>query len=96
VKFKDSQHTFLDSEVEIEQDAAIGVGVQIYGTTHIGKGACIDGPSVIKDALVGADAKIRPFCHLEGAHVKAGAIVGPFARLSLVPKCVNKPRGQFC
>ena len=35
------------------------------------------GPGVI----VGDDVDIRAFCHLEGATVEAGAVIGPYARL---------------
>ena len=35
------------------------------------------GPGVV----VGADVEIRAFCHLEGATVEAGAVIGPYARL---------------
>jgi bifunctional UDP-N-acetylglucosamine pyrophosphorylase/glucosamine-1-phosphate N-acetyltransferase len=35
------------------------------------------GPGVV----VGDDVEIRAFCHLEGATVEAGAVVGPYARL---------------
>ncbi|MFQ5774997.1 MAG: bifunctional UDP-N-acetylglucosamine diphosphorylase/glucosamine-1-phosphate N-acetyltransferase GlmU [Kiloniellaceae bacterium] len=35
------------------------------------------GPGVV----VGDDAEIRSFCHLEGARIEPGAVVGPFARL---------------
>ncbi|HEX4261373.1 MAG TPA: bifunctional UDP-N-acetylglucosamine diphosphorylase/glucosamine-1-phosphate N-acetyltransferase GlmU [Acetobacteraceae bacterium] len=41
------------------------------------------GPNVVfgPDVAVESGAEIRAFCHLEGARVGAGAIVGPFARL---------------
>lgn len=50
--------------------------------TVIGRDAIIAqnvvfGPGV----TVESGAEIRAFCHLEGAHVSSGAIVGPFARL---------------
>lgn len=50
--------------------------------TAIGRDAIIEqnvifGPGV----TVETGARIRAFCHLEGAHVSRGAIVGPYARL---------------
>jgi bifunctional UDP-N-acetylglucosamine pyrophosphorylase/glucosamine-1-phosphate N-acetyltransferase len=41
------------------------------------------GPNVVfgPGVTVDGDAEIRAFSHLEGCHVGAGAIVGPFARL---------------
>ncbi len=50
--------------------------------TEIGRDALIEpyvvfGPGV----TVETGAEIRAFCHLEGCHIAAGAVVGPFARL---------------
>jgi bifunctional UDP-N-acetylglucosamine pyrophosphorylase/glucosamine-1-phosphate N-acetyltransferase len=41
------------------------------------------GPHVVfgPGVSVGDDVQIRPYCHLEGCSVAAGAIIGPFARL---------------
>lgn len=50
--------------------------------TVIGRDAVIEGPVVFGAGVtVESGARIRPFSHLEGCHVSAGAIVGPFARL---------------
>ena len=40
-------------------------------------------PNVVFGAgvIIETGVEIRPFCHLEGCTVKAGAIIGPFARL---------------
>jgi bifunctional UDP-N-acetylglucosamine pyrophosphorylase/glucosamine-1-phosphate N-acetyltransferase len=50
--------------------------------TWVGRDATIE-PHVIfgPGVTVETGARIRAFSHLEGAHVGAGAIVGPFARL---------------
>jgi bifunctional UDP-N-acetylglucosamine pyrophosphorylase/glucosamine-1-phosphate N-acetyltransferase len=50
--------------------------------TWVGRDATIE-PNVIfgPGVTVETGARIRAFSHLEGAHVGAGAIVGPFARL---------------
>lgn len=50
--------------------------------THIGPDAVV-GPNVVfgPGVTVENGAEIRAFCHLEGCHVSAGAVVGPFARL---------------
>jgi bifunctional UDP-N-acetylglucosamine pyrophosphorylase/glucosamine-1-phosphate N-acetyltransferase len=50
--------------------------------TWIGRDATIE-PNVIfgPGVTVETGARIRAFSHLEGAHVGAGAVVGPFARL---------------
>ncbi|MBL27206.1 MAG: bifunctional N-acetylglucosamine-1-phosphate uridyltransferase/glucosamine-1-phosphate acetyltransferase [Rhodospirillaceae bacterium] len=50
--------------------------------TTIGRDVII-GPNVVfgPGVTIGDRVEIRPFCHIEGATVAAGATVGPFARL---------------
>jgi bifunctional UDP-N-acetylglucosamine pyrophosphorylase/glucosamine-1-phosphate N-acetyltransferase len=50
--------------------------------TQIAPGVTIE-PHVVfgPGVTVEAGAVIRAFCHLEGAHVRAGALIGPYARL---------------
>jgi bifunctional UDP-N-acetylglucosamine pyrophosphorylase/glucosamine-1-phosphate N-acetyltransferase len=50
--------------------------------THLGRDVTVEqnvvfGPGVTVETA----AVIRAFCHLEGCHVSAGAVVGPYARL---------------
>ncbi|HUZ13985.1 MAG TPA: bifunctional UDP-N-acetylglucosamine diphosphorylase/glucosamine-1-phosphate N-acetyltransferase GlmU [Caulobacteraceae bacterium] len=56
--------------------------VQLSWDTRIAAGAIVE-PNVVFAAGVAVEtgATIRSFSHLEGALVRAGAIVGPFARL---------------
>ena len=56
--------------------------VWLAADTVIGRDAVI-GQNVVfgPGVTVESGAEILPFCHLEGCHVSAGAIVGPFARL---------------
>ena len=50
--------------------------------TRIGRDVTVHPNVVFGPGVAVADgAEIRPFCHLEGAEVGPGAIVGPFARL---------------
>jgi bifunctional UDP-N-acetylglucosamine pyrophosphorylase / glucosamine-1-phosphate N-acetyltransferase len=41
------------------------------------------GPSVVfgENVVIDSHAEIRAFCHIEGAHIKSGAVIGPFARI---------------
>ncbi len=50
--------------------------------TEIAPGVVIE-PNVVfaEKVVVETGAVIRAFCHLEGAHVRAGALIGPYARL---------------
>jgi bifunctional UDP-N-acetylglucosamine pyrophosphorylase/glucosamine-1-phosphate N-acetyltransferase len=56
--------------------------VFLSADTRIGRDVTIEpfvtfGPDVVIEDRV----EIRSFCHIAGAHVKSGAIIGPFARL---------------
>ncbi len=58
------------ASVYLQHDTKIAPGVTIEPNVFFGPGMRVD-----------EDVHIRAFCHLEGAHIKRGAIVGPFARL---------------
>lgn len=56
--------------------------VWLSADTRLGRDVIVQpnvffGPGVV----VGDDVDIRAFCHLEGATVEAGAVIGPYARL---------------
>lgn len=68
-------------DVAIGQDTVVGVGVQLYGATRIGRRVRLDGPSSITDSALEDGVWIRSFTVLEGARVAAGSGAGPFARL---------------
>ncbi len=81
VTFRDPAGTFIGVDVRLEPDVEIGAGVQLYGTVQIGRGTRIEGPSIVRDSVIGPDVEIAAFCHIVGAKVDRGAKVGPFARL---------------
>ena len=56
--------------VFLAQDTVIGRDAVIEANVVFGPGVTVE-----------SDARIRAFSHLEGCHVSAGAIVGPYARL---------------
>ena len=65
--------------------------------TWIGRDAVIE-PNVVfgPGVTVETGAAIRAFCHLEGCHVSAGAVVGPYARLRPGAELGNDARiGNF-
>ncbi len=69
------------TNVTIEKDVTIGVGVQIYGRTSIARGARIEGPTTLLDSTIGPGVYIRSFSVVEGAVIEEGSGAGPFARL---------------
>lgn len=68
----------IDNGVTMQAPDTVHVALD----THIGRDAMIE-PYVVfgPEVTVESGATIRAFSHLEGCHVSAGAIVGPYARL---------------
>ncbi len=81
VGLEDPTSTLIEPGVVVEADASLGANVQLRGQTRVAAGAQIEANVVVIDCTIEAGAQIRSFSHLEGAVVRAGAIVGPFARL---------------
>ena len=81
VTVRDPAGTHIDVQVQLAADVELGVGVQLRGRTQLAQGVRIDGPSVLVDVQVEADAQVLAFSHLERARVGPRAVVGPYARL---------------
>ncbi len=63
--------TMIDpSSVYLRNDTKIAGDVTIYPNVVFGSGVTVE-----------SNVEIRSFSHIEGAYIKSGAIVGPFARL---------------
>ncbi len=63
------------------RDVSIDVGCVFEGEVSIADGAVIGSNCVIKNAHIGRNANIKPFCHIEDAVVGAASQIGPYARL---------------
>jgi bifunctional UDP-N-acetylglucosamine pyrophosphorylase/glucosamine-1-phosphate N-acetyltransferase len=63
------------------QDVDIDVGCLFEGRVDIGEGASIGAYCVIRNASIAAGARIEALSHIDGAHIGAAAVVGPYARL---------------
>ncbi len=55
--------------------------LELYGATRVEAGATVASHCVLTDAVIGRDATVHSFCHLEGARVGTACQAGPFARL---------------
>jgi bifunctional UDP-N-acetylglucosamine pyrophosphorylase/glucosamine-1-phosphate N-acetyltransferase len=75
------QTCVIDFDVEIAADTVIEPFVQILGNTRIGSDCRIRSYSVISNSRIGDGVLIRHGCVLDGAEVKAGAILGPYSHL---------------
>jgi bifunctional UDP-N-acetylglucosamine pyrophosphorylase/glucosamine-1-phosphate N-acetyltransferase len=71
----------LGPEVWLEPGCELTGPLEIYGSARVGSGARIDSHVWIADSFIDKGAWIRNFSHLEGAEVRRGAQVGPYARL---------------
>ncbi len=65
----------------VEPGAEISGPCEITGASVIRADARIMTNCVIRDSEIEGGAEVRPFSHLEGCVVRAGALVGPYARL---------------
>ncbi len=63
------------------RDVEIDVGCVFEGEVHLGDGVKVSAHCVIRNAKIGADSVIQPFCHIDSAQVGAKASIGPYARL---------------
>lgn len=63
------------------RDVFIDVNCVFEGDVELGDGVVVSPNCVIRNTKVEAGAEIRGFCHLEGAKVGAGSLIGPYARL---------------
>lgn len=75
------ESVIISPDVTIGEDTVIYPDVSITGSTRIGSGSIIERGVLISDSNVSDNVHIRPYCHIEKAHIGSGAIIGPFARL---------------
>lgn len=81
VRFIDSSHTYIDSEVEIGEGTLIYPNTFLTGKTKIGKNVIIEMGAQLTDSIVDDDARVLAYTIMEGAHLRNKAAAGPFARL---------------
>ena len=71
----------IHGNVEVGTDVLIGPNVIFQGNVRLGDDVVIDANTILIDSEIEAGAHIRPFSHLQGAHVGEKAVIGPYARL---------------
>lgn len=81
VRFIDSSHCYIDSEVEIGEGSVIYPNTFITGKTRIGKNVVVEMGAQISSSILEDNTKVLAHSILEGATVRNKASVGPFARL---------------
>ncbi|MDV6373422.1 bifunctional UDP-N-acetylglucosamine diphosphorylase/glucosamine-1-phosphate N-acetyltransferase GlmU [Deinococcus arenicola] len=81
VTLQDPDRINIEDSVKIARDVTLEPGVILRGQTVLAGGVTVGAYSVITDSVLEEGAVIKAHSVLEGAHVGAGADVGPFARL---------------
>jgi bifunctional UDP-N-acetylglucosamine pyrophosphorylase/glucosamine-1-phosphate N-acetyltransferase len=66
---------------ECGRDVLIDVNCVFEGHVTLGDNVRVGANSVLKDVAIEDDVEIKPFCHIDGARIGAGAIIGPYARI---------------
>jgi bifunctional UDP-N-acetylglucosamine pyrophosphorylase/glucosamine-1-phosphate N-acetyltransferase len=67
--------------VELAPDVVVESGAVLRGITRVARGATIDVGCVLKNAVVGEEAIIKPYSVIADSTVGARAEIGPFAHL---------------
>jgi bifunctional UDP-N-acetylglucosamine pyrophosphorylase/glucosamine-1-phosphate N-acetyltransferase len=81
VLVSDRSRLDIRGRLECGRDVRIDVNVVIEGNVSLGDGVSIGANCIVRDAQIGAGARVLPFTHIEGAEVLSDAVVGPYARL---------------
>ncbi|WP_416758636.1 bifunctional UDP-N-acetylglucosamine diphosphorylase/glucosamine-1-phosphate N-acetyltransferase GlmU [Roseateles sp. So40a] len=85
VRLADPARFDLRGTLHCGKDVEIDVNCVFEGAVTLGDGVRIGANCVIRNATIGANARIHEFTHIDGetagASVGEGALIGPFARL---------------
>ncbi|HMO19016.1 MAG TPA: bifunctional UDP-N-acetylglucosamine diphosphorylase/glucosamine-1-phosphate N-acetyltransferase GlmU [Oligoflexia bacterium] len=81
VTFENPINSYVDEDVNLENDIYIGAGTRLYGKTSIKRGVIIEGNSLIKDSLIGEGSVVRFSCYLDNCLVSSSVQIGPFAHI---------------
>ena len=82
VTIVDPATTWIEPEVEIENDVTIHPFVYLRGATRVASGAEIHANTVVVDAAIGPGATVGPFCYLRpGTVLEASSKAGTFVEI---------------
>lgn len=76
----DPATTWVDVDVELEQDVTLLPGTQLHGSTVVRTGAVVGPDSTLRDVVVERDAQVVR-SHATSSRIGKGAVVGPFSYL---------------
>lgn len=81
VSFEDLESTYIEEDVVLAEDCYLGAGSRLYGKTRLAEGVSIEGDSVLRNAEVGKDSRIKLGCYIEDSSIGPACEVGPFAHI---------------
>ena len=81
VSLADPARIDVRGSLQCGRDVFIDVNCVFEGDVVLADGVTVGPNCVIRNCSVEANAEIRPFCHLDGAKIGAGSLIGPYARL---------------
>ena len=76
----DPRSTWIDIDVQLDEDVTILPGVQLHGSTQVARDAVIGPDCTLTDVVIEEGARVIR-THGSGARIGAGAAVGPFTYL---------------
>ena len=68
-------------DVQAGNDCSIDVNVILEGNITLGDNVSIGANTILKNATIGSDTKIKPFSHIDQAMIGSNCVIGPYARL---------------
>lgn len=80
VILRQSKTIVIGPDVKVDPGVEITGPCEIYGKSHLKRGAKVASHCVIYDSELGS-CQVNSFSHIDSARIEDGAVVGPFARL---------------
>ena len=81
VSLADPDRIDVRGSLHCGRDVFIDVNCVFEGEVTLADGVTVGPNCVVRNCLIGENAEIRPFCHLDGAKIGPGSLIGPYARL---------------
>ncbi len=81
VSLADPDRIDVRGSLQCGRDVFIDVNCVFEGEVTLADGVTVGPNCVVRNCLIGENAEIRPFCHLDGAKIGPGSLIGPYARL---------------
>lgn len=81
VSLADPDRIDIRGSLQCGRDVFIDVNCVFEGEVTLADGVTVGPNCVVRNCLIGENAEIRPFCHLDGAKIGPGSLIGPYARL---------------